>query len=94
MLMSFFSASLSFDGTMMNFIVIGEMVEKLPENLISKTDNEINRSKVKSFRNIIVQNYFGNDAEEVWQIIQGSLIALKVKLESLIRQPIYPYLYR
>jgi uncharacterized protein with HEPN domain len=94
MLMSFFSASLSFDGTMMNFIVIGEMVEKLPENLISKTDNEINRSKVKSFRNIIVHNYFGNDAEEVWQIIQGSLIALKAQLESLIRQPIYPDLYR
>jgi len=94
MMISFFDASRFVDGTIWNFIVSGEMVEKLPENLISKTDNEINRSKVKSFRNIIVQNYFGNDAEEVWQIIQGSLIALKAQLESLIRQPIYPDLYR
>lgn len=34
----FFEDSLSFDGTMMNFIVIGEMVEKLSENLISRTE--------------------------------------------------------
>ena len=70
---------------MMNFIVIGEMVEKLSENLISKTDSEINWTKVKSFRNIIAHNYFGIDAEEVWQIINGSLVVLKTQLENLIR---------
>jgi len=81
----FFEDSLSFDGTMMNFIIIGEMVEKLSDNFISKTDNEINWTKVKSFRNIIAHNYFGIDAEEVWQIINGSLVSLKEQLEKFIQ---------
>lgn len=81
----FYDDSLSFDATMMNFIVIGEMVEKLSDDLISKTSQEINWIKVRSFRNIIAHNYFGIDAEEVWQIINGSLISLKTQLEKLIR---------
>ena len=80
-----FEDSLSFDGTMMNFIVIGEMVKKLSDEFISQTSKEINWTKVKSFRNIIAHNYFGIDAEEVWQIIQGSLLSLKVQLEKLIQ---------
>lgn len=81
----FFEDSLSFDGTMMNFIVIGEMVEKLSDDFISANDSEINWIKVKSFRNIIAHNYFGIDAEEVWQIINGSLVSLKEQLEKLIQ---------
>jgi uncharacterized protein with HEPN domain len=45
----FFEDSLSFDGTMMNFIVIGEMVDKLSVEFISQTEKEINWIKVKSF---------------------------------------------
>lgn len=76
--------TLSFDATMMNFIVIGEMVEKLSDDLISETSAEINWTKVKNFRNIIAHNYFGIDAEEVWQIINGSLVSLKIQLGKLI----------
>ncbi len=81
----FFEDTLSFDATMMNFIIIGEMVEKLSDDLVSKTNQDINWLKVKSFRNIIAHNYFGIDAEEVWQIINGSLISLKIELEKLIQ---------
>ncbi|MDP2889997.1 MAG: DUF86 domain-containing protein [Bacteroidota bacterium] len=80
----FFEDSLSFDATMMNFIVIGEMVEKLSDDFILATGEDINWTKVKSFRNIIAHNYFGIDAEEVWQIINGSLVSLKEKLKKLI----------
>ena len=79
----FYHDTISFDATMMNFIVIGEMVEKLSEKLISETVNEIDWFKVKGFRNIIAHNYFGIDAEEVWQIIHGSLLKLKVSLVNL-----------
>lgn len=81
----FYSDTLSFDACMMNFIVIGEMVEKLSEELISNTEERINWSKVKGFRNIIAHNYFGIDAEEVWQIIQTSLPNLRTVLEEIIR---------
>jgi len=81
----FYNDTKSFDASMMNFIVIGEMVDKLSENLISETSDKIDWLKVKGFRNIIAHNYFGIDAEEVWQIINDSLIKLKQDLESIIK---------
>lgn len=81
----FYSDTLSFDASMMNFIVIGEMVEKLSDTLIQETSDKIDWLKVKGFRNIIAHNYFGIDAEEVWQIINGSLTELQKNLESLIK---------
>ena len=40
---------------------------------MSETSGKIDWLKVKGFRNIVAHNYFGIDAEEVWQIISGSL---------------------
>ena len=70
---------------MMNFIVIGEMVDKLSEDFLNETSDKIDWLKVKGFRNIIAHNYFGIDAEEVWQIIDDSLPKLKQDLESIIK---------
>jgi len=81
----FFADSMSFDASMMNFIVIGEMVDKLSDTIINATSDKIDWLKVKVFRNIIAHNYFGIDAEEVWQIINGSLTELQKNLESLIK---------
>ncbi|NQU33772.1 MAG: DUF86 domain-containing protein [Bacteroidetes bacterium] len=80
----FFDNTISFDASMMNFIVIGEMVDKLSSDFLKKTENDINWFKVKGFRNIIAHNYFGIDAEEVWQIIQDGLKDLKFNLEKEI----------
>lgn len=81
----FYEDTLAFDATMMNFIVIGEMVEKLSANILSATEKEINWVKIKSFRNIVAHNYFGIDAEEVWQIIQESLGSLKNEIEKFTK---------
>lgn len=81
----FFEDTISFDATMMNFIVIGEMVDKLSNNFISETAKQIDWYRVKGFRNIIAHNYFGIDAEEVWQIICSNLPGLKDNLERLIK---------
>ena len=69
---------------MMNFVVIGEMVGKLSEELTEDTKAKIDWLKVKAFRNIVAHNYFGIDAEEVWQIINGSLRDLQIQLSNLI----------
>jgi uncharacterized protein with HEPN domain len=81
----FYNDSKSFDASLMNFIIIGEMAEKLSENLINETAQDIDWLKVRGFRNIIAHNYFGIDAEEVWQIIHGSIVKLKKDLEHLIK---------
>ena len=49
----------------MNFIVIGEMADKLSDDFKLKTQENVDWLKIKSFRNIIAHNYFGVDAEEV-----------------------------
>ncbi|MCK4677906.1 MAG: DUF86 domain-containing protein [Bacteroidales bacterium] len=36
------------------------------------------------FRNIIAHDYFGIDAEEVWQIIQKHIPELKVDIEKFL----------
>jgi uncharacterized protein with HEPN domain len=76
----------SFDAVMMNFVVIGEMAEKLTESFKTNTESKIDWFKIKGFRNIIAHNYFGIDAEEVWQIIHHSLPELETNIKSLTNE--------
>ena len=80
----FYENEQAFDASLMNFIIIGEMVEKISDELINTTKNEIDWLKIRSFRNILAHNYFGVDAEEVWQIIHNSLPKLEAKIKELI----------
>ena len=73
----------AFDATLMNFIVLGEMVEKLSEELIDASNEKIDWYEIKGFRNILAHNYFGVDAEEVWQIIHNSLLELETQLKRM-----------
>ena len=75
----------AFDASLMNFIVVGEMVEKLSDELKDISENEINWHKIKNFRNILAHNYFGVDAEEVWQIIHNNLPKLEIQLKKLVK---------
>ena len=72
----------NFDATMMNFIVIGEMVDKLSDDF-KKKHSDIEWTKIKGFRNIVAHDYFGIDAEEVWQIIKNKIPSLKSDIEHL-----------
>ena len=80
----FYNDTKSFDATMMNFVIIGEMAEKLSSDFIAETENKIDWFKIKSFRNIVAHNYFGIDAEEVWQIIKNHIPDFKKELERTV----------
>jgi uncharacterized protein with HEPN domain len=73
----------NFDATMMNFVVIGEMIEKLSEEYKRK-HNHIEWVKIKGFRNIVAHDYFGIDAEEVWQIVKNKIPALRSDIRELL----------
>ena len=73
----------NFDATMMNFVVIGEMVVKLSGSFKKKND-KIEWIKIKGFRNIVAHDYFGIDAEEVWQIIKNKIPKLKTDIQGLL----------
>src|SRR5512133_2903324 len=73
----------NFDATMMNFVVIGEMVDKISDDFKKSHDN-IEWIKIKGFRNIVAHDYFGIDAEEVWQIIKSKIPDLKTEIQILL----------
>lgn len=81
----FWNDSLSFDATLMNFISLGENISKLSDNFKEKHNN-IEWSKIYAFRNVIAHDYFGVDAQEVWQIIKQHLPLFKKELEIIIKQ--------
>ena len=79
----FYESQRDFDAAMMNFIVLGEMVTRLSEQFTEKFDH-IDWYKIRGFRNIVAHDYFGIDAEEVWEIIQYHLPKLKDNLNKLV----------
>ncbi len=67
----------------MNFVVIGEMANKLSERF-KEEYHEMEWRKISSFRNIVAHDYFGIDETEVWQIITRKLPTLKEFLLKII----------
>jgi len=65
----------------MNFVIIGETAGKL-STVVKEQYPEIPWTKIKSFRNLVAHNYFGVDAEEVWQIIHRDLPDLLLYLKQ------------
>lgn len=75
--------TISFDASLMNFIVIGEMANKLSDDF-RKMNTKIEWVKIISFRNFIAHDYFGIDAEEVWEIVKRDIPGLLKTISDLI----------
>ena len=73
----------SFDACMIHFINIGEMIDRLSPDFRSN-HQEIPWQEIKNFRNLVAHNYFGIDAEEIWDIIENHLPVLKTNIQSLL----------
>jgi uncharacterized protein with HEPN domain len=42
--------------------------------------------RINDFRNIVAHDYFGVDAEEVWQIIKNDLPELRVSIHKILEE--------
>lgn len=80
---SFFQDAKTFDAVMMNFIVIGEMVHRISDKF-KDANPQIEWNRIKGFRNLVAHDYFGIDAEEVWQIISNELPVLQLEIDKII----------
>lgn len=81
---AFYADQKTFDAVLMNFVVIGESVGRLSYELKQSADH-IPWAQIKGFRNIIAHDYFGVDAEEVWQLIQSNIPELEHRITKLLR---------
>lgn len=82
---AFYHDQKSFDASMMQFVVIGEIISRMDETFKS-AHTEIPWQKIKDFRNIIAHDYFGIDADEIWDIINNKLLPLKKDIQILLSQ--------
>lgn len=79
----FYHDAKSFDATMMQFVVIAEMIDKLDDAFKANHTN-IPWQKIKDFRNIVAHNYFGIDADEIWEIIHKHIPMLQDDIQSIL----------
>ncbi len=82
---SFYSDIESFDAVLLNFVIIGESVARLSED-IKQRNLHIPWKQIKRFRNFVVHDYFGVDAEEVWEIIQSHLPELEENIQTIVQE--------
>ena len=80
----FYHDTKSFDATMIHFINIGEMIERLSSN-IKDLNSNIPWRDIKDFRNLVSHNYFGIDADELGDIIVNHLPKFKTDINALIQ---------
>jgi len=81
----FYHDQKSFDASMMQFIVIGEIISRLDTNY-KEQNSHIPWQKIKDFRNIIAYDYFGIDADEIWDIVQNKLLPLRKEIAKLLQE--------
>lgn len=79
---SFFYDEKSFDATMRELQIIGEATKHLLQAQLIDDTYRI----VVDFRNVIVHEYFGIDADEIWDILQNELPTFENTIYSLIKR--------
>ena len=65
--------------------VIGEAANKIEKNTQEKYQ-EVNWRDAVDMRNILIHEYFGVDAEKVWDTVQGDIPIFKSQIEKIIKE--------
>ncbi len=81
----FYNNERDYDATLMNFIVLGEIIDKLTDEVKDKNP-QIEWNKIYGLRNIIAHNYFGVNVDIVWQIALLFIPKLKNNINELINK--------
>jgi len=72
------------DAVVRNLEVIGEAAKTVPE-AIRLQHPEVEWTKIVGLRNILIHQYFGVDAELIWDIIRNKLPALERQIQAMVR---------
>ena len=75
----------TFDAVIRNLEVIGEAVKKIPEGIRTQYPT-VEWKKIAGVRDILIHEYFGIDAEIVWDIIQNKLPILESQIAKIVAE--------
>jgi uncharacterized protein with HEPN domain len=73
------------DAVVRNLEVIGEAVKNLPEDLRAQ-HSAVAWKKIAGLRDILIHEYFGLDAEIVWDIVQNKVPALDREVRTMLNE--------
>ena len=73
------------DAVVRNLEVIGEAVKKLPEDLRAH-HSAVEWKKIAGLRDILIHEYFGLDAEIVWDIVQNKVPAPDREVRTMLNE--------
>lgn len=66
----------AYDAVMMNFIIIGEAVKNIYED-VQKNYPDVEWREIMAMRNILVHEYWGVDEKVIWNAVKKNLPELK-----------------
>lgn len=81
---AFISESVVQDAVIRNFEIIGEATKRLSEETKSK-EPDIPWRSVAGFRDILIHDYMGVDLNEVWNVVEFHIPALKQAVTRLLK---------
>lgn len=73
------------DAVMMRLAIIGEATKNLPDDLRQKYE-QIPWSSIAGMRDMLIHEYFGVDAEIVWNTVKKDLPVFKSHMETILAE--------
>ena len=80
---SFLEDEKTFDAVVRNLEIIGEATKKVPEKLRAQYPT-VEWKKLSGLRDVLAHDYWGIDAEIVWDIAQNKLAELKKEIRRVL----------
>lgn len=81
---AFMHSRMSQDAVIRNFEILGEAVKRLSDRF-KQNHPQVPWKRIAGLRDILIHDYMGVDANEVWKIIERDLPDLKVQIKNLLK---------
>lgn len=82
---TFFNDRKTVDAVNRNLAIIGEAVNRIPEEIKTKYPN-IEWLRIIGLRNILIHDYFRVDLEIIWDIIENKLSLLEKQVKEMYQE--------